>query len=84
MLIEYSVPITPDLEKGVSKMCNLSEGLIQRGREEGRRDGFRDGEDNVFNAMSMIKQNTPLSDVSKTTGIDISRLQSMRDMMFAP
>ena len=101
---EYSVPITPDLEKGVAEMCNLSEGLIQRGREEGFRDGklqgfqdgklrgFQDGEisgiktgeDNFFNAMSMIKQNTPLDAVSKITGIDMSRLQTMRDMMFAP
>ena len=85
---EYSVPITPDLEKGVAEMCNLSEGLIQRGREEGFRDGklqgFQDGENSFFNAMSMIRQNTPLSDVSKSTGIDISRLQSMRDMMLVP
>ena len=62
--------------------------LEQNGYDRGVRDGFHDGEnkgrDDVFNAMSMIKQNTPLSDVSKSTGIDISRLQNMRDMMFAP
>ena len=54
-----------------------------QGFHDGETKGRKDGRDDVFNAMSMIKQNTPLSDVSKTTGIDISRLQSMRDMMFA-
>ena len=62
----------------MAELCNLSEGLIERGREEGR----KDGENNFFNAMSLIKYNIPLENVSKTTGIDISRLESMRDMMF--
>ena len=56
---------------------------VKDGEFKGRAEGRKDGHDDVFNAMSLIKNNTPLSDVSKTTGIDISRLQSMRDMMFA-
>ena len=84
---EFSIDVTPDIEKGVAELCNLSEGIMQRVREEGFRDGEvkgrKDGENSFFNAMSLIKNNTPLSDVSKSTGIDISRLQSMRDMMFA-
>ena len=61
----------------------LEQNGYNRGRDEGRAEGRKDGENSFFNAMSLIKNNTPLSDVSKTTGIDISRLQSMRDMMFA-
>ena len=70
----------------------LEQNGYDKGVKDGRKYGFRDGEisgiktgeNNVFTAMSMIRQNTPLSDVSKSTGIDISRLQSMRDMMLAP
>ncbi len=76
---EYHVRITPDIEKGVAKLCNLSEGIRQRAEEKGR----KEERSNFFNAMNLIKNNTPLDDVSKTTGIDLSSLQSMRDMMFA-
>ena len=71
-------------DRGVKdgKLQGFHDGKLQ-GFHDGETKGRKDGRDDVFNAMSMIKQNTPLSDVSKTTGIDISRLQSMRDMMFA-
>ena len=32
---EYSIQLTPSLEKGVDTMCNLSEGLVEQGRKEG-------------------------------------------------
>ena len=33
---EFDVEITPELEKGVEKMCNLSEGIEQKGINKGR------------------------------------------------
>ena len=88
---EFSIDVTPDIEKGVAELCNLSEGILQKGVERGRKEGFRDGKskgreegrEDVFHAMSLIKNHTPLDDVSKSTGIEMSRLLSMRDMMFA-
>lgn len=48
---EFDIEITPELEKGVDKMCNLSEGIekngidkgITIGREEGRKEGREEG-----------------------------------------
>lgn len=36
---EYSIQLTPLLEKGVDTMCNLSEGLVEQGRKQGRKEG---------------------------------------------
>lgn len=40
---EYSIQITPSLEKGVDTMCNLSEGLVEDGIEEGMKKGMKKG-----------------------------------------
>ena len=32
---EFSINTTPDIEKEVAELCNLSKGLVQKGRKEG-------------------------------------------------
>jgi len=41
---EFDVRVTPHLEKGVAKMCNLSEGIERRGEERGKAQGIAIGE----------------------------------------
>ena len=41
---EFSVTVTPHLEKGVAEMCNLSEGIERRGELRGRKLGEEVGE----------------------------------------
>ena len=41
---EFSVTMTPHLEKGVAEMCNLSEGIERRGELRGRKLGEEVGE----------------------------------------
>ena len=35
--------MTENLEKEVSQMCNLSQGILQKGIEEGKRKGIEEG-----------------------------------------
>ena len=40
---EYSIELTPDIEKGVAEVCNLSAGLVAQGERQGYERGDRDG-----------------------------------------
>ena len=40
---EFSIKMTPSLERGVKKMCNLSEGVERRGIEKGMARGLKQG-----------------------------------------
>ncbi|WP_370837752.1 hypothetical protein [Megasphaera sp.] len=42
---EFSVTVTPHLEKGVAEMCNLSEGIERRGELRGRKIGEKIGQE---------------------------------------
>ena len=37
---EFDIPMTETLEEEVLQMCNLSEGVLDRGRAEGRAEGI--------------------------------------------
>lgn len=36
---EFAIPMTEDLERSIDQMCNLSEGVMAKGRAEGRKEG---------------------------------------------
>jgi len=44
MLSEFGIPMTKELEEGVSKMCNFSEAILERGMKRGMEQGIVRGE----------------------------------------
>lgn len=40
---EYHIPIEDDMRKDVNAMCNLGQGIREKGRTEGRREGKQEG-----------------------------------------
>ena len=40
---EYNIPVNDDMRKDVGSMCNLSQGIIEKGRAEGRVEGRAEG-----------------------------------------
>ena len=39
---EFSIPISQSFEQEVSGMCNLSKGVLERGRKEGIKEGIKE------------------------------------------
>ena len=56
-----------ELKEGVNNMCNLSEGIYQRGKEEGILQGKEEGL--LLAAKKMIENGTSYEEVSKILDI---------------
>jgi predicted transposase YdaD len=50
---KYSIPMTVELEEEVVNMCNLSKGVKDEGRREGREEGLRDG--NIISIKNLMR-----------------------------
>ena len=70
---EFDIEVTPHLEKGVAKMCNLSEGIERRGMEKGIEKGIEKGK--MEDVLEMLKDNLALSKITLYTkmSVDIIR-----------
>ena len=55
---EYRISATENLEKGVQEMCNLSQGIKEKGRAEGKVEGIEQG---LMTAVINIMNNLKLS-----------------------
>ena len=65
---EFNVEITPELEKGVEEMCNLSEGIEQKGREK----------EKVDSAKRMIaKGKFTAEDISESVDLPLNRIKEL-------
>ncbi len=62
---EFNVEITPELEKGVANMCNLSAGIEERGIERGRREGQAEGKTEMI--LEMLKEKQPLDLIARVS-----------------
>ena len=49
---EFRIKMTEELEEEANEMCNLSKGLIDRGRAEGRAEERRKGIQNLMASMN--------------------------------
>ena len=54
---EFGIEVTPHLEKGVAKMCNLSEGIEKRGFNKGKAEGKAE------DVLEMLKDNLAISKI---------------------
>ena len=85
---EFNVEITPELEKGVVDMCNLSAGIekrgIERGRAEGRAEGIAEGRmKTVINTLRRyIRRQLPIgadviADIAEDNEMTIEKVRSI-------
>ena len=85
---EFDIEITPELERDVDKMCNLSEGIEQKGiekgleegRKEGREEGRKQGRDDekLASARRMIaKGKFTAEDISESVDLPLKRIQEL-------
>ena len=85
---EFKVEITPELEKGVADMCNLSAGIerqgIEKGRIEGRAEGFAEGRiKTVVNTLRRyMRRQLPISadviaDIAEDNEMTIEKVRSI-------
>ncbi len=85
---EFDIEITPELEKGVDKMCNLSEGIekngidkgITIGREEGRVEGRKQGQEDekLASAHRMIaKKKFTAEDISESVELPLDFIKNL-------
>lgn len=58
---EFGIEVTPYLEKGVAKMCNLSEGIEKRGFNKGKAEGKVEGK--AEDVLEMLKDNLAISKI---------------------
>ena len=92
MTDEFDVEITPELEKGVAKMCNLSEGIEkngfdkgraegrEEGREEGRAEGLKQGQEDekIASARRMIADgNLTVADIARFSDLPLQRVEEL-------
>ena len=84
---EYSIIVTPELEKGVKEMCNLSEGVYRRGVEQGRKEMsnlsegvYRRGIEHERDAtvITMLKHNEDPQKIMLYTSVTPERLATLR------
>lgn len=68
---EFDVKMTPRLEEGVAEMCNLSQGIKDVGRAEGRAEGI------VGVALTMLKEKVNLAFITKMTNLTADEVRKL-------
>ena len=85
----YELPLTKEIEKGVNDMCNLGEGIYERGIEQGIIQGIERGieqgieqerEKRIKNTViRMLEGNYALEEISKFNDISVEEVIAIRD-----
>ncbi|MBQ3178958.1 MAG: PD-(D/E)XK nuclease family transposase [Clostridia bacterium] len=82
---EYSIPMTREIESEVSHMCNLSQGLIEKGVAKGIAQGISQGiaqgadKRNMEIAAELLKMAMPAASILKVTGISMDQLRKIAE-----
>lgn len=72
---EFDIEVTPHLEKGVAKMCNLSEGIERRGERRGEKRGIKKGK--IEDILEMLKDNLVLSKIVLYTKMPVDFIRKV-------
>lgn len=79
METEYSIPINDKMREDVGEMCNLSQGIREKGRAEGRAEGRAKGgeerEEKII--LNMYTNNFTLEQIALATGRGIEDVRSV-------
>ena len=72
---EYGINMTPDMEKEMTTMCNLSLNISE--------EAFKEGEDSALNrtAIRLLSMGLSVDDVAKGTGLSIEVVEKIKDGM---
>ena len=80
---EFSIRITPGLERGVKEMCNLSEGVerrgIEKGIEKGMALGLAEGREQMANetVIGMLKEKLSVDMISRVTKLSVEQVKEI-------
>ena len=76
---EFSIKMTPRLERGVQEMCNLSEGIEQRGIEKGIEKGIAQGREQMANetVIEMLKGKMSVDMIARFTKLTVEQVKEI-------
>ena len=76
---EFSIKMTPRLERGVQEMCNLSEGIEQRGIEKGIEKGIAQGREQMVNenVIGMLKEKISVEMIARITNLTVEQVKEI-------
>ena len=66
---EFNIPMTETLETEVEHMCNLSDGVEQKGIEQGKR----------TTVVNMLKEHFPLETICRIAECDEAYVENVRE-----
>ncbi len=66
---EFDISIDNDLKEEVEEMCNLGQGILERGEARGRQEGIREGRQEAREEMAieMYKEGMSIKIIAKIT-----------------
>ena len=62
---EFDISIDNDLKEEVEEMCNLGQGILERGEARGRQEGIREAREEM--AIEMYKEGMSIKIIAKIT-----------------
>ena len=76
---EFSIKMSPRLERGVQEMCNLSEGIEQRGIEKGIEKGIAQGREQMANetVIEMLKGKMSVDMIARFTKLTVEQVKEI-------
>lgn len=72
---EYNIPINDKMREDVKAMCNLSQGIREKGRAEGRAQGGTEKEEKII--LNMYTNNFTLEQIALATGRGIEEIRAV-------
>ena len=71
--------MTPNLEKGVAQMCNLSEGVYRDGVEYGLEQGLEKGleQGRMETVLALLREKMPLDLIARVTKLSAEKIQEI-------
>ncbi len=82
---DYDLILTPVMEEELTKMGSLALGIAERAATvaatKAKKEGRREGENCVMEAIRMLKANLPLDTIVKKTGMTLQRLTELKAML---
>ncbi len=76
---EFSIKMTPRLERGVQEMCNLSEGVERRGIEKGIALGLAKGREQMANetVIELLKEKFSIEMIARATKLTVEQVKEI-------
>ena len=71
--------MTPNLEKGVAQMCNLSEGVYRDGVEYGLEQGLEQGREQgrMETVLALLREKMSLDLIARVTKLSAEKIQEI-------